>query len=435
MLKATLSAALAVTLTASVTASMATAQSSDDEMAPAPRLTVRPHQMATGTRTAEAGLKDLPGFPGYKVYVPQKCVGTQRCPLIVLLHGGGRSADMEIQKFSTLADKYGVIVLLPNASNPGQWDMIYGGMNNASRGENGLKVSSLPMRDMRLIDSSMKLILRQDAIDPDRIALLGFSDGGSSSLLVGRSNLDIFSRVAGLSALIPFDGTGPVNPKTQFIVSGGLAEDMVGQTLKMAQVLRHEGHPVVTLLGLRGHVDKVVDEDFVWKWLMQSWPDPSITLHPPLPADASDPVLTVDAMQKMTDFWTRFKQEPDSVLNAGRVAHQEQMWMPLSDQPASVITTDMPALAAAYPSVAADLKAAGLTAQQEEAYRRAIFRVGFARLGGLAPEGQDRAPSFGQSLSYAPVAPSSVLGQNLAFRAAHDAEFKALSKTGMWTIQ
>jgi predicted esterase len=428
-----------VTLPIILAATTVAAQTPEFQTATAPRLTVRPHAIATGTHTDSAGLTELKGFAGYYLYVPSSCVGTQRCPLILLLPGGGRTGSMEIHKFSPLADKYGMIVLAATALQPGRWDVLDGarsGTTHYTKTTSGIQVTQFQERDVRTLDSALKQVLASDAIDPDRIALVGFSDGGSYSLFLGRSNQDIFSRVAALSALIPFAGSGgPVVPTTQFVLSGGIAEKMVQQTLKMSQVLRHEGHPVVTLLGLRAHVDRVEDEDFVWDWLKRSWADPSITLHPPLPADA-DPLLTVTVLQKMTTFWGRFVHEPDSVFEAGRLAHQEQLWMSLGDQPASVITTDIPALAAAFPSVAADLQAAGLTAEQEQAYRTAILRVGFARAGGIAPGDSNLKETIvGSDMPFAPIPPNSVLAENLAFRAAHDAEFKALSRTGMWTTQ
>ena len=52
----------------------------DSGMVPVPRLTVRPHEMATGTLNAQAGKTVLAGFPDYFVYVPQQCVGTKRMP-------------------------------------------------------------------------------------------------------------------------------------------------------------------------------------------------------------------------------------------------------------------------------------------------------------------------------------------------------------------
>jgi predicted esterase len=397
--------------------------------------------MATGTRTATAGLTEMAGFPGYFLDVPAQCVGTRRCPLLVLVHGGLLSGDAIIHKLSPLVDKYGMIVLAPNARDPGKWDMVYGSYATAIQGEAGLHVTSLPMHEVRTIDSAMQHVLRTYAIDPARIGLLGFSDGGSVALLLGRSNLDVFSRIAALSALTPFDGTGPKHPDTQFLLSGGLAENMVWQTMKMAKVLRKNGNPVTTILGLRGHVDYVADEDIVWNWFIQSWANPSTTTHP-LPPSDSDPVLTVDALTKMTTFWTRFQREPGAIRDAGRMAHQVLVPLALGAEPASVIAMDMRAMAAAYPSVATDLQVAGLTAAQETAYRTAILRVGFAwaariasQTAGLDPDGDLSDLQLGKSLPFVPIAPASVLGQNLAFRQAHEREFAELESTGMWNTQ
>jgi hypothetical protein len=146
-------------------------------------------------------------------------------------------------------------------------------------------------------------------------------------------------------------------------------------------------------------------------------------------------VLTVDVLSKMTAFWTRFQQEPDSIRDAARMAHQEQVPLALGAEPVFVIAMNITAMATQHPSVAADLKAAGLTAQQEAADRAAILRVGFARASGVALDSPSDPDDQGQYIPYAPIAPSSVLGKNLAFRQAHDAEFQALAQIGMWTTQ
>ena len=414
--------------------------------APNARLTVRPHSMATGTRTAKGGLTELPGFPGYYLYVPPQCVGMRRVPLIVLLHGGQRSGSMEIHKFSALADKYGMIVLAPNAATPGVWDVIAGlhnGQTDTVHTTAGIHVRRFPDVDVRRIDSAMKYVLHTNAIDPDGIALLGFSYGGAYTLFLGRSNQDIFSRVVGLSASYPFDGNGPQIPHTQFLISGGIAERLVPRTLALARELRREGHQLVILLGLRPHIDYVADEDWIWHWLQQSWADPGITPRLIVSAD-SDSLLTGDVMRRMTTFWTRFQQEPDSIRDSARMAHQRRIPLMLASEPVSimtpvsVMTMDIAAMAAAFPSVAADLQAAGLTAAQEDAYRNALLRVGFVRMSGLADHSiVDRLddPHLGSPLPSPPISEASALGKNLAFRKSHEAEFSALAKTAMWTTQ
>jgi predicted esterase len=392
-----------------------------------PRLHVRPHEMATGTRTERAGLTQLPSFAGYYVYVPEQCVGTKRSPLVVLVHGGGVTGRAIITKLRSLADKYGFIVFAPNALQPGRWDVVADYYQNAeglAALDSGKRLSFPEFPDVERIDEALQQVLQTYAIDPNRIALTGFSNGGAYSFFLGRANLDIFSRIAALSAIpaIPFDTTGPRNPNTQFLVSGGIGEErpvMISRTLRIAQTLRQEGHLTNVLLGLRPHVDYVANEDYVWGWIAQSWAHPTEKIQPIPPAD-SDPILTVEALQKMTTFWTHFRQEPDSVLGDGRMAHQERIALLLGQQPVWVVKTDMVALAAQYPSVAADLKAAGLTAQQEEAYRAAIIRVGLTREAGKAA---------------GTITPGSILEKNLAFRESHEAAFAALGKTGMWIIQ
>ena len=400
------------------------------------RLSVRPHEMATGTRNAEVGIQQLTSLPDFFVYVPEKAVGTRRVPLVVLLPGGGETSQFVLNErehwVRQISDTYGMILLVANAAtNDGSWDVINGlsqsgGSETIEQADGAsYRVSNFRQNpDVQRIDTALKEVLRKYAIDPNRIAIGGMSNGADYAEFLGRSNLDVFSRVGAMSALIPFYGTGPQNPKAQFLVSGAIAErrgHMVEQTMRVAQELRREGHPVETVLCLRGHVDYEPDYEYMWRWLATSWgvPGAPAPAPPPPPAD-SDPVLTVNALTKMTTFWTRFMREPDSIKTTGRLAHQVPTRMSIGTQPVTVVHTNMRVLATMYPSVAADLQQAGLTARQEDAYRVAIIRVGFTRQAGTLA---------------GPIAETSVLGKNLAFRNAQDTAFKELAKTGMWITQ
>ena len=404
------------------------AQTPTNQTPPFGRLTVRPHDMAAGTENMKAGVDTLDSLSDYFVYVPKNCVGKRRVPLVVYVHGGGWSSTMQLDAQRDLADKYGMILLLPNSVEPGAQDVFVGLQNGQTVTEPNpkgvtVKVVQSADTDVKGIDAAMKQVLRKYAIDPDKIAVMGFSNGGSYSLLLGRNNLDIFSRVGGLSALYPFYGSGPQNDKAMFLLSGGDAENMVKTTLAVTQELRDEGRTVETVLALRGHIALREDDNYAWNWLARSWgwkTPASANEGPPRPAADSDPVLTADAIVKMTTFWSSFMQEPDSIATTARKANQEYITMSIGQMPVTVVKTNMIAMAAKYPSVAADLSKAGLTAQQEEAYRAAIIRVGFTRLAG------ETAGS---------VAETSVLGKNLALRVSHPEEFKALSATGMWTTQ
>ena len=75
-----------------------------------------------------------------------------------------------------------------------------------------------------------------------------------------------------------------------------------------------------------------------------------------------------------------------------------------------------------YASVASDLIHAGLTAEQWEAYRQALFTA-------LSTEALVRLQD--SSTAIEPVA-GSVVAQNIAWLAAHASELAALRATGMW---
>ncbi len=410
---------------------------SPDSTSTSPRLSIKPKEAATGTKTEAAGTKELTGFPGYYLHVPESCVGNKRCPLVLLLHGGGRSGQDEVDKFRVLADKYGMIMLTGNATDPGRWDVIGGFMNGRSkysRTERGITVTEFPETDVRVLDSALKVVLKTNAIDPDKIALLGFSDGGSYSLFLGRSNLDVFSRIAGLSALIPFDGDGPKNPNTQFFLSGGIDErGMIVQVMKLGQVLRKDGHSVVVQVGLRDHVDHVEDEDFIWGWLKDSWADPSVTTR--LATIKADPLITDDGLARLTAFWTEFQKLPDSIQNVGRLANQMSVPLQLSTERVSVVLMNLPAMAAKYTAVAEALKTAGISAEDAQAYRTAIIAVRHARRAGLVTGGQAVNAGIGKSIPLEPAPAESVLAKNAVFYEANLPKLEILAKTGFLTLQ
>ena len=91
--------------------------------------------------------------------------------------------------------------------------------------------------------------------------------------------------------------------------------------------------------------------------------------------------------------------------------------MPVGTERPSVWMADMPALAAQYPSVAASLRAVGLTPQQHEAYRVALLSAMVAR-------------SVGSEAGT--IEATSVLAKNIVFVDTHADELVALEATGMW---
>jgi predicted esterase len=289
------------------------------------------------------------------------------------------------------------------------------------------RVVQAPDTDVKAMDTALKQVLRTYAIDPSKIAVLGFSNGGSYALLLGRNNMDVFSRVGDLSGPTPFYGNTPSSAKTQFLIAGGIGEhlggranNMIALTLGVAHELRTDGHPVEMLLAPRGHRELTPELDYVWGWLARSWAWTTAADAPVAHnvSPTTEPMLSAEVLAKMTAFWNTFSWEPDSIRTDARLAYETYLTLALGRIQTTVPSVDMVALAARYPTVMADLNEVGLTAQQEKAYRTAIVRAVLTQLAG---------PLAGS------VSVHSVFRRNLAFLKTHAAAFRALADTGIWT--
>jgi predicted esterase len=366
--------------------------------------------MATATRTDRAGQYLLDSLRKYLVYVPEQCVGMRRCPLIVFLHGAGRNAYSVMDWMRPVADRYGMIVLA-GTSPSGEWTYL-----NADSSDKAEE-----RQNAKNIDAAMKQVLRKFAIDPNKIALAGFSNGGPFASLLGGYNLDVFNRVVLMSGtIVPTvagaAGVEPRNKAAEYFVVAGLEES--GDEFLVTRIVQRDGHFVKHLIGLRPHANQTEEYDFVGHWLQESWatPNPADRRAPIVVANPL-PVLTTEALTQMTTFWTSFMKEPDSIRTAARRAHLREVVVPVGNELPSVLFVNIASLAAIYPSVAADLKDAGLTSEQQDAYRVAL-------LGAIVTGSVGRVAGT--------IDTTSVLGRNIAFMKAHKNEFKSLAATEIW---
>ena len=348
------------------------------------RLTVR-RAMATGTTNPAAGEYPLKADGDMIVTVSPQCAGAHRCPLFLMLPGGGIPARQMTDWLGPVANKYGFILLTATEYEPAQ------------------------------MDAGLKETLERFAIDTAKIAVVGRCASGQAGMQFGIDNLDVFSRVASVSGGVSIDGLDPKNTSTQFLIDRGFLE--AGGSFQAVQELRKAGHPVTQVLALRGHEHQMEDYDFVGHWLQQSWAKPDPKSRPaPLVVTDPLPALTSDVLTKMTTFWTSFAQEPDAVRVTARRASLRETVVPIGTEKPLVWMSDMPALAAKYPTVAADLKKAGLTAEQEQAYRVALISAQVSKVTG------DEAGALDAN---------SVASKNLQFLDGHLDEFKTLREAGI----
>lgn len=116
------------------------------------------------------------------LYVPESFNSRGPSPLIVMLHGAGGNAHHGIHPLRELADRTGTILLAPESQNP-TWDLLSGHY----------------AQDAELLDEALNDAFSLYEIDPERLAIGGFSDGASYALSLGIVNGDLFSHIMAFS--------------------------------------------------------------------------------------------------------------------------------------------------------------------------------------------------------------------------------------------
>ena len=114
--------------------------------------------------------------------VPEGLDAAKPAPLIVSLHGAGGVAPHALDIFAAQAGAQGIIVLAPE-SRSATWDVIRGGYGP----------------DVAFIESALDKVFRLHAVDPERIAAAGFSDGASYALSIGITNGALFKDILAFS--------------------------------------------------------------------------------------------------------------------------------------------------------------------------------------------------------------------------------------------
>ena len=147
------------------------------------RLSARP-KPKTVNGSPEVGLSrmEISEERDFQLFVPDSYSPDKPAPLALSLHGGGGGADKSISRFQGWAAEAGII-LVGAASQDRTWDVIYGDFGD----------------DVARIDTALKQVFKNYAVDPEKVAVVGFSDGASYSLSLGFTNGDLFTHVMAFS--------------------------------------------------------------------------------------------------------------------------------------------------------------------------------------------------------------------------------------------
>lgn len=160
------------------------------------------------------------------VFVPESCRPSVPAPLVVTLHGAGANAHDAMQPLRRIADRRGIVLLAPNARQPA-WDLLDGGFGP----------------DVDFIDHALASTFEKISIDSRRIAIEGFSDGGTYALSLGLTNAELFTHVIAFSP--GFLKVPAGNGKPRIFISHG-SHDLILPTVRCS-------HRIVTRLERDGY--------------------------------------------------------------------------------------------------------------------------------------------------------------------------------------
>ncbi len=142
------------------------------------------------------------------LHVPAGLRADGAAPLVVALHGAGGDAEAGLALLRVQADERGLLLLAP-ASRGRTWDAIRGGYGP----------------DVRLIDRALQQVFAAVAVQSDRIAVAGFSDGASYALGLGLANGGLCSRAVAFSPGFVPDARRDGTPR--IFVSHGTADEVL----------------------------------------------------------------------------------------------------------------------------------------------------------------------------------------------------------------
>ena len=171
------------------------------------RLLARP---STPTITPPTGTTVIPltlGVDGL-LFVPTTYKASTPAPMAFLLHGAGQSAPELMRPLAPLAESRG-LVLVAVSSVDVTWDAIHGAFG----------------ADVGNINKTLAWAFERCAVDTSRLGLIGFSDGATYSIGLGRVNGDLFRRVNVYSPgfLINVAATG----RPEFFITHGTADQVL----------------------------------------------------------------------------------------------------------------------------------------------------------------------------------------------------------------
>lgn len=142
------------------------------------------------------------------LYVPTGYDPAVPAPLFVALHGFGGDAENWVS-YPDRAERRGLVVMALD-SRAATWDLLRDGYGP----------------DVRFLDRALRHTFERCRIDPERMAIGGFSDGASYALSLGLANAALFSHVVAYSPGF-YVKPGSVTARSRVFISHGDADGVI----------------------------------------------------------------------------------------------------------------------------------------------------------------------------------------------------------------
>lgn len=161
-------------------------------LAAGPELSARPPASPIASSDKRNGVLQLAG--GAYAYLPKGLTGAP-VPVLVALRGAVGEPNQVLEVYRDYADRDGFVLVIPVPAK-GTWDMIE---DLKSRLGAEMNVQPRYGKDLKAIDAALADLFTKVAVDPQRIGIAGFSDGGTYALSVGTNNPELFKTVIAFS--------------------------------------------------------------------------------------------------------------------------------------------------------------------------------------------------------------------------------------------
>jgi phospholipase/carboxylesterase len=239
----------------------------DSRQSPVATLRARPLTTVT-TRDAGTQALDLGGARDAVLHLPPE-IGSRPIPLVVLLHGAGGDGEGFVRGLLPLVGAARIALLAPD-SRGSTWDAVlpvYRSLIDVLAPQPRLMGFG---PDVAFLDRALERVFQLVSVDPEQIAIAGFSDGATYALSLGLLNGDLFNRIVAFSpGFITGDPRDLPGERPLVFVSHGLADGILPidrSSRRIVPTLRERGYTVTYREFSGGHEipDDVVREAIAW---------------------------------------------------------------------------------------------------------------------------------------------------------------------------